>query len=150
MVTAPAKPSPERAPEMQPMIGVQRAPLKEPATLHPDRFFDPEPSVRRVARELYEQTRELPLVCPHGHVDPALLARNEPFPEPAALFITPDHYIFRMLYSRGVPMESLGVPTIDGTPVETDPRRIWQTFAGHWHLFRGTPTGAWLDQGVLR
>jgi glucuronate isomerase len=118
----------------------------EPLHLHEDRFFDPEPSVRRVARELYASVRHLPLVCPHGHVDARILAQDEHFPEPAALIIVPDHYIFRMLYSRGVPMEALGVPTVDGTPVETDPRRIWQTFAEHWHLFRGTPTGAWLDQ----
>jgi len=118
----------------------------EPLHLHDDRFFDPEPSVRRVARELYASVRDLPLVCPHGHVDARILAEDEHFPEPAALIIVPDHYVFRMLYSRGVPMESLGVPTADGTPVETDPRRIWQTFAAHWHLFRGTPTGAWLDQ----
>jgi glucuronate isomerase len=118
----------------------------EPLHLHPDRFFDPEPGVRRAARELYEGVRSLPLVCPHGHVDPRLLADDEPFPEPAALIIIPDHYVFRMLYSRGVPMERLGVPTVDGASVETDPTRIWRTFAAHWHLFRGTPTGAWLDQ----
>ena len=118
----------------------------EPLHLDPDRFFDPEPAVRRVARELYESVRALPLVCPHGHVDPRLLADDEPFPEPSALIIVPDHYIFRMLYSRGVPLEALGVPTVDGTPVESDPRKIWQTFADHWHLFRGTPTGAWLEQ----
>jgi glucuronate isomerase len=29
--------------------------------------------------------------------------------------------------------------------VEGDPRRIWQLFAEHYYLFRGTPTGAWLD-----
>ncbi|HEX2081826.1 MAG TPA: glucuronate isomerase [Longimicrobium sp.] len=113
--------------------------------LHPDRYFDPEPTVRGIARALYEETRALPLVCPHGHVDAALLAEDAPFPEPTALLIVPDHYIFRMLYSRGVPMEAMGVPARDGTPVETDPRRIWQTFAEHRHLFRGTPTGAWLD-----
>ena len=113
--------------------------------LHDDRFFDPEPSVRGVARDLYAETRSLPLVCPHGHVDPQLLADDAAFPEPAALIIIPDHYIFRLLYSRGVSMESLGVPTRDGTPVETDPRAIWQRFADHYYLFRGTPTGAWLD-----
>ncbi|MFL5540777.1 MAG: glucuronate isomerase [Longimicrobiaceae bacterium] len=118
----------------------------EPLHLHEDRFFDPEPSVRRVARELYESVRALPLVCPHGHVDARILAEDAHFPEPAALVIVPDHYVFRMLYARGVPMEALGVPTVDGAEVETDPRRIWQTFAEHWHLFRGTPTGAWLEQ----
>ncbi len=101
--------------------------------------------MRAIARSLYEETRELPLVCPHGHVDPALLARNEPFPEPTALLIVPDHYIFRMLYSRGVPMEALGLPTRDGTPVERDPRAVWQRFAEHYYLFRATPTGAWFD-----
>jgi glucuronate isomerase len=116
-----------------------------PLSLHPDRFFDPEPGVRAVARALYDETRDLPLICPHGHVDPALLADNPPFPEPTALLIIPDHYIFRMLYSRGVPMESLGIPTRDGTLVETDPRKIWQRFADHYHLFRATPTGAWFD-----
>ncbi|HEX2205077.1 MAG TPA: glucuronate isomerase [Longimicrobium sp.] len=118
---------------------------EEALVLHDDRFFDPDPTVRSVARALYEETRGLPLVCPHGHVDPALLAEDAPFPEPTALLLVPDHYIFRMLYSRGVPMEAMGVPTRDGTPVETDPRRIWRTFAEHYFLFRGTPTGAWLD-----
>ncbi len=118
---------------------------RRPLSLHADRFFDSDPEIRRAARSLYEETRVLPLVCPHGHVDPALLATNEPFPEPASLIVTPDHYIVRMLYSRGVPMETLGIPTCDGTRVEGDPRRIWQTFADNVHLFLGTPTGAWLD-----
>jgi glucuronate isomerase len=117
----------------------------EELVLNADRYFDPDPSIRRVARALYEETRDLPLVCPHGHVEPRILAENLPFPEPAALLIIPDHYIFRMLYSRGVPLESVGIAARDGTAVETDPRRIWQTFAEHRYLFRGTPTGAWLD-----
>jgi len=113
--------------------------------LHPDRFFESDPNVRRIARELYESVKELPLVCPHGHVDPRLLAVNDPFPEPTSLIITPDHYIFRMLFSQGIAMEDLGIPTVDGTSVESDPRKIWQTFADHYHLFLGTPTRAWLD-----
>ena len=112
---------------------------------HEDRFFDPDPATRRAARDIYEAIRDLPLICPHGHVDPAILANNVPFPEPAALLISPDHYIHRMLYSQGIEMERLGIPTLDGTPVETDPRRVWQIFAEHYYLFRGTPTGAWLD-----
>jgi glucuronate isomerase len=117
---------------------------RDPLELHPDRFFDADPAIRRTARELYAETRELPLICPHGHVDPALLADDAHFPEPTALLIIPDHYIFRMLYSQGVPLETLGIPTRDGTPVERDPRAIWQRVADHWHLFRGTPTGAWM------
>ena len=116
-----------------------------PLELHEDRFFDPDPSVRRVARALYEDTCGLPLISPHGHVEPSLLAENRRFPEPAALFITPDHYIFRLLYSQGVPLDALGIPTRSGEVAERDPRRIWQLFADHCHLFRGTPTGAWLD-----
>lgn len=118
----------------------------EPLVLHPDRFFSPIPAVREIARELYAAVADLPLVCPHGHVPPALLADDAPFPEPTALLITPDHYIFRMLLSQGVRMEDMGIPTKDGTPVETDPRVVWQRFADHYHLFVGTPTRAWLDQ----
>lgn len=119
--------------------------MPAPLRLHPDRFFSPDPAVRALARELYEAVADLPLVCPHGHVPPALLAENEPFPEPTALLITPDHYIFRMLYSQGVPMEAMGIPTRDGTAVEVDPRVVWNRFAAHYHLFLGTPTRAWLD-----
>src|SRR5438093_10691297 len=117
------------------------------AVLDADRFFDPDPTVRRVARELYDETRRLPIVSPHGHVDPRILARDGPFAEPAALTVQPDHYILRLLYARGVPLEALGVPRRDGrgAPVETDPCKVWQRFADHYYLFRGTPTGAWLD-----
>ena len=117
----------------------------DPFTLSPDRCFSPDPAQRGVARELYNTVRDLPLVCPHGHVDPRLLADPAAaWGTPADLLIIPDHYVFRMLYSQGVPLEALGVSTRDGSPVETDHRAIWQRFAGHFHLFRGTPTGLWL------
>jgi glucuronate isomerase len=109
-----------------------------------DRYFSPIPSVRSVARTLYDEFSSLPLVCPHGHVDPKLLALDEQFPDPSTLIVIPDHYIVRMLYSQGVPMEALGIPRLDGGAVETDPREIWRRFADHFHLFRGTPSGAWL------
>ena len=113
--------------------------------LSPDRFFSPEPSQRRVARSLYDAIVDLPLVCPHGHVDPRVFANPDyEFGTPADLLIIPDHYVFRMLYSQGVPLEALGVPRRDGGPVEEDHRTIWQTFADHFYLFRGTPTGVWL------
>jgi glucuronate isomerase len=114
-------------------------------SLNPDRYFEPEPSVRRVARALYEETRALPIVSPHGHVDPRILAENAPFPEPASLIVQPDHYILRLLYAHGVSYEALGVPRKDGAPVEADPRKVWQLFADRYHLFHGTPSGAWLD-----
>lgn len=113
--------------------------------LDPDRFFAPDPGQRRVARTLYDAIVGLPIVCPHGHVDPRLLADDQTaFGSPSDLFIIPDHYVFRMLYSQGVPLEALGIPRRDGGPVETDHRKIWQTFADHFHLFRGTPSGVWL------
>jgi glucuronate isomerase len=113
--------------------------------IHPDRLFPADPATRAVARRLYEAVRDLPIVSPHGHTDPRWYALNEPFSDPATLFVVPDHYVFRMLYSRGVPLEELGIPRKDGGPVETDPRAIWRRFAAHWHLFRGTPTRLWLD-----
>lgn len=117
--------------------------------MHPDRFFDPDPAVRGFARALYEETSQLAIVSPHGHVDARVLAENVPFPEPASLLIVPDHYILRMLYSQGVPLERLGIAARAGaanaTLTETDARRIWQLFADHYHLFRATPTAAWLD-----
>jgi len=104
--------------------------------LNPDRCFDSDPAIRRVARALYEETRSLPIISPHGHVDPRILAENAPFPEPASLIVQPDHYILRLLYANGVPLEDL---------LKGDPRRVWQLFAERYYLFRGTPTGAWLD-----
>jgi glucuronate isomerase len=88
---------------------------------------------------------DLPLICPHGHVDPRVLGDPDyQFGSPADLLIIPDHYVTRMLYSQGVPLEALGVPRLDGGPVETDHRRAWRLFAERFHLFRGTPTGYWL------
>lgn len=108
------------------------------------RFFDPDPGVRRLAYELYRQVRDLPIVSPHGHVDPALLADDSAFPDPTELILIPDHYLFRMLYSQGIPLEALGIPTRDGTAVERDHRRIWRIFCENFHLFSGTPSAAWL------
>jgi len=75
--------------------------------LHEDRFFDPDPAIRRGARALYEETCRLPIIAPHGHVDPQILAENAPFPEPTSLIVQPDHYILRLLYARGIPLERL-------------------------------------------
>src|SRR5207248_7645440 len=94
-------------------------------TLSADRCFDSDPTQRSLARELYASIADLRLICPHGHVDPWLLAEPDArFPSPADLFIIPDHYVFRMLFGQGVRMEDLGVPTRDGTPVEMDGRAI--------------------------
>jgi glucuronate isomerase len=131
------------------MIGKGQT-MHEPWTLSPDRCFAPHEPQRSLARALYAEVRDLPIVGPHGHVDPALLAdARATFGSPADLLIIPDHYVFRMLYSQGIALEDLGVPTRDGTPVETDHRRIWRCFAEHFHLFRATPTGLWLTAELI-
>jgi glucuronate isomerase len=119
--------------------------MARPLDLHPDRLFPADPDTRAVARRLYAEIKGLPIVSPHGHTDPSWFALNEPWKNPAELLITPDHYVFRMLYSQGVALEDLGVPRADGGPVETDPRAIWRRFAERYHLFRGTPSRLWHD-----
>lgn len=115
------------------------------ALLDPDRLFPADPGLRRLARDLYETVADAPIISPHGHTDPRWYAEDAPFPDPAQLFVTPDHYVFRMLHSQGTSLESLGVPRADGGAVETDGRAIWRRFAQHYHLFRGTPSRLWLD-----
>jgi glucuronate isomerase len=116
------------------------------ACLPEERYFDPEPAQREIATDLYDSLDGLPLICPHGHVDPHLFADPDfSFGSPTELLIIPDHYIFRMLYSQGIALEELGVPRVDGGPVEMDHRKIWQLFAENIHLFRGTPSGMWLQ-----
>ncbi|MEU8239925.1 glucuronate isomerase [Actinoplanes missouriensis] len=109
-------------------------------------LFPSDPAQRQIAGELYRHVRDLPLISPHGHVDPALLADDTPFPDPARLFVVPDHYVTRMLASQGIPQSRLGVPSIDGSPVETDGRAIWRLLAENWHLFRGTPSRLWTEK----
>jgi glucuronate isomerase len=119
-----------------------------PIDLHPDRLFPAEPSARSLARALYATVRDLPIVSPHGHTDPQWFADNARFADPSALFIVPDHYVFRMLYSQGVSLAALGVPRAAGTHADDHPydaRAIWRTFAAHYPLFRATPTRLWLD-----
>src|SRR2546421_9499686 len=118
-------------------------------TLHPDRALPLDVHQRAVAREIYQQTAALPLICMHGHVEAEVLADNAPFADPAQLLVVPDHYVTRMLFSQGVPPEALGVPRSDGGPVETDSRAIWRTFCAHWKLYRGTPSRYWLEHELV-
>ena len=111
-----------------------------------DRFFGPDERQKALAMELYQTVATLPIVSPHGHVDPRLFSDPDySFGSPVELLIIPDHYVFRMLYSQGISLESLGIPRRDGGPVENDHRKIWQIFAENFHLFRGTPSGVWLN-----
>ncbi|WNJ91708.1 glucuronate isomerase [Bosea sp. 685] len=116
--------------------------------LHDDRLFPADPVTRGIARRLYAGIRDLPIISPHGHTDPRWFAENKAFPDPATLFVKPDHYIFRMLYSQGVRLEQLGIARKGGKPAKSDPRAIWKLFASHWHLFRGTPTRLWFEHAV--
>jgi glucuronate isomerase len=120
-----------------------------PLELHEDRLLPAEPGTRAIARRLYREVRELPIVSPHGHCDPRWFAGNEPFPDPATLLIAPDHYLFRMLYSQGVALEELGIARRDGAGALPDPRRIWRLFAEHYPLFRGTPSRLWLEHAFF-
>jgi len=117
--------------------------------LDKDRLFPTDPSLRKTARDLYNGVRDLPIISPHGHTDPRWFAENQPFANPAQLFVTPDHYVFRMLHSQGIPLESLGIARIDAQierrPAQQDPRKIWHLFAANFHLFRGTPSRIWIE-----
>lgn len=117
-----------------------------PLQLHPDRLFPVDAQVRAITRRLYEGVRDLPIISPHGHTDPAWFATDEPFENATALLLQPDHYVFRMLYSQGIALESLGLTPVDhpaGPAV--DPREAWRILAQNYHLFRGTPSRMWLD-----
>jgi glucuronate isomerase len=115
--------------------------------MNPNRFFSPDPATRTLARDLYQTVAALPIVSPHGHVDPRLFADpNAAFGSPADLFIIPDHYVTRMLYSQGIPLETL-LPSPSGRGVGGeggDHRKVWKLFCENFHLFRGTPSGIWL------
>lgn len=113
--------------------------------LDPNRLFPLDPSARQLAGELYGTVADLPIISPHGHTDPRWFAENATFSDPAQLFVVPDHYVFRMLFSQGISLESLGVPRVDGGPTETDGRSIWRLFAENYHLLRATPSRMWID-----
>ncbi len=108
--------------------------------LHPDRLFPSDPETRAIARRIFSEIRDLPILSPHGHTDPQWFAEDTAFPDPTGLFLLPDHYILRMLYSQGIGMEVLR----EGADAK-NARDVWRLFAANYHLFRGTPTRLWLD-----
>jgi len=111
--------------------------------VHPDRLLPAEPSERAIARRLYDAVSDLPVISPHGHVDPQLLLDNEPFPDPATLFVTPDHYVTRLLHADGVVLDALGVG--QGPLSEDASRSAWRLMCQRWNLYRGTPVRFWLE-----
>jgi glucuronate isomerase len=114
-----------------------------PLSLHPDRLLPPDHGVRAIARRLYESVRDLPVISPHGHIDPRALLDNEPFPDPATLFVTPDHYVTRLLHASGVPLDALGVG--QGPLSEDASRAVWRRLCEHWNVYRATPVRYWLE-----
>jgi glucuronate isomerase len=120
-------------------------PMPAPAPLvrHPDRLLPADPAVRPVARRLYDAVRDLPILSPHGHIDPRILADDVPFADPASLFVTPDHYVTRLLHAGGVPLDDLGIGR--GPLEEKEAREVWRRLCAHWPLFRGTPSRYWLE-----
>src|SRR5690242_15823576 len=100
--------------------------------LHPDRLFPADPGTRKIAQALYASIKDLPIVSPHGHTQASWFAKNDPFPDPATLFVLPDHYVYRMLYSQGVSLEDLEI----SDPVVRNPRKVWSIFARYYYLFR--------------
>ncbi|CCH88471.1 Uronate isomerase [Modestobacter italicus] len=111
--------------------------------LHPDRLLPAEPEVRAIARRIHDAVQDLPIISPHGHVDPRLLLDDAPFPDPATLFITPDHYVTRLLHADGVGLDELGVG--EGPLDEDRARAVWRRLCEHWHVYRGTPVRYWLE-----
>jgi glucuronate isomerase len=111
--------------------------------LHPDRLLPTEPGVREIARRLYAEVRDLPIISPHGHVDPGVLVDDLPFPDPTSLFIQPDHYVTRLLHAGGVGLDELGVG--EGPLPADRARKAWRLLCENWHLLRGTPVRYWFD-----
>ena len=116
-----------------------------PLAPHPDRLFPADSGARAVARTVYDAVRDAPIISPHGHVDAALLADDQPFPDPAALLVTPDHYVLRLLHANGVGLEALGREDRSGTHAVPPGRAIWRTLAAHWEDFTATPVRHWFE-----
>ena len=112
--------------------------------LHPDRLFSSDPTQRAIARALYAEIATAPIISPHGHTDPNWFADDLPWRDATSLLLAPDHYVFRMLYSQGIGLEALGIPSRAGAP-PVEARAAWRLFAENYHLFRGTPSRIWLD-----
>lgn len=121
-----------------------------PLTLNPDRLFPAEPQTRAVARKLYDQIKDLPILSPHGHVPPAWIADDIPFPDPVNLLLTPDHYVNRIMHGQGVDLADLGVPLGRPNPLDAEgSRNAWRIFCKHWHLYRGTPMKFWMEAELV-
>jgi glucuronate isomerase len=123
----------------------QYPPIKVDIMIQTERYLNGDPMLRAAAKTLYDSASHLPLVCPHGHVDPLLFSKGDyHFGNPVELLIQPDHYVLRILHSQGISYEQLGIPLKNGAQIEQDPRKIWQLFADHFFCYDATPIGLWI------
>ena len=115
--------------------------MPQPIAAHPDRLLPADPGVRNIARSLFSRVEHLPIISPHGHVDARVIEQNLPFPDPAALLVSPDHYVTRLIHAGGVPLDRLGL----GNAAQ-DSRQVWRNFCAAWPQFEGTASGYWIRQ----
>jgi glucuronate isomerase len=114
--------------------------MSQSIAANPDRLLPADPGTRSVARDLLQRVQDLPIISPHGHVDAAVIENNTPFPDPAALLVSPDHYVTRLIHASGVPLDKLR----GGGATTPESKDIWRTFVEAWPLFEGTASGYWL------
>ncbi|MDQ0820792.1 glucuronate isomerase [Arthrobacter sp. V4I6] len=114
--------------------------MSQTIAANPDRLLPADPGTRRIARALLERVQDLPIISPHGHVDAAVLEHNTPFPDPAALLVSPDHYVTRLIHASGVPLDRLRA----SKQAAPESRSVWREFCAAWPLFEGTASGYWL------
>jgi glucuronate isomerase len=109
-------------------------------TVTAEKLFPADAAVRETALSLYALVSDLPIVSPHGHVDPRLLLENKPFANPAELFIYFDHYVTRLLHANGVALSKIT------KTYGVDAREAWRELFANWHVLLGTASGYWLTQ----
>lgn len=114
--------------------------MSQSIAANPDRLLPADPGTRSIARDLLARVQDLPIISPHGHVDAAVIEHNTPFPDPAALLVSPDHYVTRLIHANGASLDKLRA----GGPTAPESREIWRTFVEAWPLFEGTASGYWL------
>ena len=121
-----------------------RAKRMKELILSNDRLFSSDPKERAISHELYALVKDMPIISPHGHTDPEWFASNANFTNATELLLSPDHYVFRMLYSQGSDLDELYVADKNGN-YHGDPRKAWHLFAKNFHLFAGTASHIWLN-----
>lgn len=114
--------------------------MSQSIAANPDRLLPADPGTRSIARDLLQRVQDLPIISPHGHVDAAVIEHNTPFPDPAALLVSPDHYVTRLIHASGVTLDKLR----GGGATTPESRDIWRTFVQAWPLFEGAASGYWL------